>query len=93
MMFRRRVDPPVRLPDPGEILAVRAYEGYRPAEEPRAIVVDGAELAIDEICWRASVADGGRRLRAFVVRAGGAKMRISYDEDTGMWTLERHLPG
>lgn len=92
-MLRRRRDVQVRLPEPGEMLTVRAYDGYRAAEEPRALVLEGTELQIDEICWRASVAEGGRRRRAFVVRAGGARMRIAYDEDDGTWTLEGLLPG
>lgn len=91
-MFRRRNDTPrVRLPEPGESLTVRAYDGYRAAEEPRALVLDGAEVPIDEICWRASIAAGGHRLRAFVVRVDGARIRIVYDEDDGIWTMERRL--
>lgn len=73
------------------MIAVRAYEGYRAAEEPRALVIDGNEVPIDEVCWSASVAAGGHRLRAFVVRVAGARIRISYDEDEGMWTMERRI--
>lgn len=70
---------------------MRAYEGYRAAEEPRALVIEGSEVPIDEICWTASVAEDGHRKRAFVVRVAGARIRISYDEDEGMWTMERRL--
>jgi hypothetical protein len=93
MLRRRREQPGPRLPEPGEFVTVRAHDGYRAAEEPRALVLDGVEVPIDEITWRASVAAGGRRLRAFVVQVEGTRLRISYDEDDGMWTMERVISG
>lgn len=74
------------------MVTVRAYAGSRAAEEPRALVVDGMDLPIEEICWRASVETGGRRLRAFVVQVQDTRVRLAYDEEDGFWTVEAHLP-
>jgi len=77
---------------PGEIVTIRSYAGGRADEEPRAIVIGGHEIAITEIEWRAVVQTSSSRTRAFVLRAGGARVRLALDEATDSWQIERLLP-
>ncbi|MGH2784700.1 MAG: MFS transporter [Actinomycetota bacterium] len=73
----------------GEMVTVRAYAGSRADEEPRAIVVGGDEVPIDEIEWRAVVERSGERRRAFVVRVGGKRVRLAHVEPSSLWEVER----
>jgi MFS family permease len=82
--------PPFR---PGEVIAVRAYAGSRADEEPRALVLGGAEVPVEEVLWRGVVEREGERRRVFVVRAAGARLRLAYVESTSLWEVERVLPG
>jgi len=86
----RAIPTPADLLQPGELITVRAYAGSRADEEPRALVVGGHELPIDDIEWRALVEEGGRRARVFVVRVAGLRVRLANreDDDTG-WEIER----
>lgn len=72
---------------PGEIVTVRAYAGARADEEPRAIVVGGVELPIDEVAWRAVVEDERGRRRIFVVEVAGRPVRLAVTDDG--WEIER----
>lgn len=90
---RRSTEPdPRALLQPGEMVTVRSYAGSRADEEPRAIVVGGQEIPITEIVWRAVVQTTTTRTRAFVVRAGGARVRLAFDQDSESWTVERLVP-
>jgi hypothetical protein len=73
----------------GEMVSVRAYEGSRADEEPRAVVVGGREVPVDEVEWRAVVERGGERRRVFVVRIGGARVRLAHVEPSSLWEVER----
>ena len=73
----------------GEMVTVRAYEGSRADEEPRAVVVAGREVPVDEVEWRAVVERGGERRRVFVVRIGGARIRLAHVEPSSLWEVER----
>ncbi len=73
----------------GEMVTVRAYEGSRANEEPRAVVVGGREVPVDEVEWRAVVERGGERRRVFVVRIGGARVRLAHVEPSSLWEIER----
>jgi MFS family permease len=85
--------PAVLLPV-GELVTVRAYAGSRADEEPRAVVVGGRDVPIDEIEWRAVEERGGERRRVFVVRIRGMRVRLAYVESTSLWEVERALgPG
>jgi MFS family permease len=86
----RAIPTPADLLQPGELITVRAYAGVRADEEPRALVVGGHELPIDDIEWRALVEEGGRRARVFVVRVAGLRVRLANreDDDSG-WEIER----
>jgi MFS family permease len=78
----------------GEIVTVRAYAGSRSDEEPRAVVVAGRELPVEEVEWRAVQERDGERRRVFVVRLGGTRVRLAHVESTAMWEIERVLgPG
>lgn len=90
-VFRKRKMQPPRL-QAGEMVTVRAYAGARADEEPRVIVVGGHELPIDEIEWRAVVEEAGKRSRAFVVRVGGQRVRLTLHDDATSWEVERILP-
>lgn len=74
---------------PGEMVTVRAYAGSRADEEPRAVVVGGDEVPIDDIEWRAVVERGGERRRVFVVRIGGKRVRLAHVEPSSLWEVER----
>jgi predicted MFS family arabinose efflux permease len=78
------------LLQPGELVTVRAYAGYRADEEPRALVIAGRELAIDSVDWRAVVEQDGIRARVFVCRIAGARVRLAQNEDG--WRIERVTP-
>ncbi|HJR19276.1 MAG TPA: MFS transporter [Actinomycetota bacterium] len=73
----------------GEMVTVRAYAGSRADEEPRAIVVAGDEVPIEEIEWRAVVERSGERRRVFVVRVGGKRVRLAHVEPSSLWEVER----
>ena len=73
----------------GEMVTVRAYAGSRADEEPRAIVVAGEDVPIDEIEWRAVVERGGERRRVFVVRIRGTRVRLAHVEPSSLWEVER----
>ncbi|MGH2728470.1 MAG: hypothetical protein ACRDKS_15990, partial [Actinomycetota bacterium] len=92
---RKRSDPSATpefsLPA-GEMVAVRAYSGSRADEEPRAVVVAGREVPIDDVEWRAVVEREGERRRVFVVRIGGARVRLAHVEPSSLWEVERVLP-
>lgn len=92
MFKRKRPEQPTPddLLQPGELVRVRSYAGARADEEPRAIVIGGHEIPIDEVLWRAIVEDASGRTRAFVVRAGGRRVRLGLRDDT--WEIERILP-
>jgi MFS family permease len=78
----------------GEMVTVRAYAGSRADEEPRAVVVGGKELPIEAVEWRAVQERDGERRRVFVVRLGGARVRLVYVESSSLWEIERVLePG
>lgn len=76
----------------GEMVTVRAYSGSRADEEPRAVVVAGREVPVDEIEWRAVVERGGERRRVFVVRIGGMRVRLAHVEPASLWEVERVMP-
>lgn len=76
----------------GEMVTVRAYAGSRADEEPRAVVVGGAEVPVDEVEWRAVVERGGERRRVFVVRIAGSRVRLAHVEPSSLWEVERILP-
>jgi MFS family permease len=84
---------PSDLLQPGEVITVRAYEGYRADEEPRALIVGGHELPIEGIDWRAVVEEDGVRAHVFVVRVAGSRVRLAHrdGDDTG-WEIERVTP-
>ena len=75
----------------GEIVTVRAYAGSRAEEEPRAVVVAGRELPIEEVEWRAVEERDGERRRVFIVRLGGTRVRLAHVESASMWEIERVL--
>jgi hypothetical protein len=75
----------------GEMVTVRAYAGSRADEEPRAVVVGGRELPVEEIEWRAVQERDGERRRLFIVRLEGARVRLAYVESTSLWEIERVL--
>ena len=75
----------------GEIVTVRAYAGSRADEEPRAVVVAGREVPVEEVEWRAVQERDGERRRVFVVRLGGTRVRLAYVESSSMWEVERVL--
>jgi hypothetical protein len=75
----------------GEMVTVRAYAGSRSAEEPRAVVMEGRELPIDSIEWRAVEERSGERRRVFVVRIAGSRVRLAYIESSSLWEIERTL--
>jgi MFS family permease len=77
---------------PGEMVTVRAYAGSRADEEPRAVVVGGREVPVDDIEWRAVVERGGERRRVFVVRIGGTRVRLAHVEPSSLWEIERVMP-
>jgi len=80
----------LELLQPGEYVTVRAYAGGRADEEPRALVVGGHELPIEQIDWRAVVEEGGRRARVFVVRVEGLRVRLAIREgDEFGWVVEK----
>ena len=72
-------------------MTVRAYAGSRADEEPRSVVVGGREVPVDSIDWRAVVERDGDRRRVFVVRLGGARIRLAFVESSSMWEVERTL--
>ncbi|MBI4730490.1 MAG: MFS transporter [Acidobacteria bacterium] len=80
------------LLEPGEMVIVRSYAGARADEEPRAVVVGGSEIPVEEVEWRAVEERGGERRRIFVVRIAGARARLAMAESTGRWEVERILP-
>lgn len=88
---RRSARAAVAFPD-GELVTVRAYAGSRADEEPRAIVIGGREVPVDEVEWRATVEASGERRRVFVVHAGGARVRLAHLETEQLWEIERTLP-
>jgi MFS family permease len=94
-LFKRRGKKAPRHPAdllvPGEMVTVRAYAGSRADEEPRAIVIEGREVPIEQIDWRAIVEEPNRRARIFVVRAGGRRVRLAHQDETG-WEIERVGP-
>ena len=69
-----------------------AYAGSRADEEPRAVVVAGREVPVDDIEWRAVVERGGERRRVFVVRLGGKRVRLAHVEPSSLWEVERVMP-
>jgi len=75
----------------GEMVTVRAYAGSRAEEEPRAVVVGGREMPVEEIEWRAVEERDGERRRVFVVRLGGARVRLAHIESSSLWEIERVL--
>ena len=75
----------------GEIVTVRAYAGSRAEEEPRAVVVAGRELPVEEVEWRAVQERDGERRRVFVVRLAGTRVRLAHVESASMWEIERVL--
>ena len=75
----------------GEVVTVRAYAGSRADEEPRAVVVGGREIPVEEVSWRAVVERDGERRRVFVVRLEGTRVRLAYVEPSSMWEIERVL--
>lgn len=77
----------------GEVVAVRAYEGSRAAEEPRAIVVEDYEVPIDRVDWRAVEQLGDRRRRIFAVEVAGQRVRLAYDEASDLWEIDRVIRG
>ncbi len=79
---------PVALPA-GEMVVVRAYAGSRADEEPRAVVVGGREVPVEEVEWRAVEERDGERRRVFVVRLGGARVRLAHIESSSLWEIER----
>ncbi len=90
---RKRSEPPAGFSLPaGEMVTVRAYAGSRADEEPRAVVVGGREVPVDGIEWRAVVEREGERRRVFVVRIGGARVRLAHVEPSSLWEVERILP-
>jgi MFS family permease len=78
----------LRIPA-GEIVTVRAYAGSRSDEEPRAVVVGGRELPVEEIEWRAVQERDGERRRIFVVRLEGTRVRLAHIESSSLWEIER----
>jgi len=87
--------PPSDLVIPaGEIVTVRAYAGSRADEEPRAVVIGGREVPVEEVEWRAVQEREGERRRVFVVRLEGTRVRLAYVESSSLWEIERILdPG
>ena len=73
----------------GEMVSVRAYAGSRAEEEPRAVVIGGREIPVDEVEWRAVVERDGERRRIFVVRVGGSRIRLAHVEPSSLWEVER----
>lgn len=76
----------------GDVVTVRAYAGSRADEEPRAVVTGGIEIPVDEVEWRAVCERDGERRRVFVVRVGGARVRLAYVEPSSLWEVERVMP-
>lgn len=87
----RRAAPDATMLTPGEIVTVRAYAGARADEEPRAVVVGGKEIPVERVEWRAVEARDGAVRRVFVLRLAGLRMRLSVDEASGVWQVDRHL--
>jgi MFS family permease len=77
----------------GEMVAVRAYAGSRADEEPRAIVLGDREIPVESVEWRAIEEREGARRRIFVVHAGGARIRLAYNEQTSLWEIDRVIRG
>jgi hypothetical protein len=77
----------------GEMVAVRAYAGYRAQEEPRAIVLGDREWTIDGVDWRAVEERDGRRRRVFAVRVAGQRVRLAYNESSELWEIDRVIGG
>jgi predicted MFS family arabinose efflux permease len=75
----------------GEMVTVRAYAGSRADEEPRAVVVGGREVPVEEVEWRAVQERDGERRRVFVVRLAGKRVRLAHVESTSLWEIERVL--
>jgi len=75
----------------GEMVTVRAYAGSRADEEPRVVVVGGREMPVEAIEWRAVQERDGERRRVFVVRLGGARVRLAHIESSSLWEIERVL--
>jgi hypothetical protein len=74
------------------MVTVRAYAGSRADEEPRAVVVGGREVPVDDVEWRAVEERGGERRRVFVVRLAGNRVRLAHVESSSLWEIERVLP-
>lgn len=90
MFKRRKALGPQDLLVPGEMITVRAYAGSRAEEEPRALVVGGREIPVEQVAWRAVVEEpGGRRGRAFVVTVAGRRVRLVHYENEAGWVIER----
>ena len=75
----------------GEMVTVRAYAGSRSDEEPRAVVVGGREVPVEEIEWRGVEERSEDRRRVFVVRLEGSRVRLAHIESTSLWEIERVL--
>jgi hypothetical protein len=73
------------------MVTVRAYAGSRADEEPRAVVVAGAEVPVEMIEWRAVEERDGERRRVFVCRVGGSRVRLAHIESSSLWEIERIL--
>ena len=74
------------------MVTVRAYAGSRADEEPRAVVIAGTELPVDDIEWRAVEERAGERRRIFVIRLAGRRVRLAHIESSSLWEVERILP-
>ncbi len=65
-------------------IQVECYAGYRGEQEPRALVIEGRRLAVEEIVSR-SIEPAGRR---FGVRCtDGRRYQLFHEEATGVWRL------
>jgi len=83
--------PGVAIPA-GEMVTVRAYAGSRAEEEPRAVVIAGEEIPVEDVEWRAVEERGGERRRVFVIRLAGRRVRLAHIESSSLWEIERVLP-
>ena len=77
----------------GELVTIRSYAGSRADEEPRAIVVGEREIPVDAVDWRALEEREGVRRRIFAVRVAGQRVRLSYNESTSRWEIDRVIRG
>ncbi len=68
----------------GQILVVDAYAGYKGEETPRAFILDGARIGVEEILARWYT----EQYSLFKVRGqDGHRYVLRYDQDALVWEL------